>query len=451
MLHAPEIRSEHARIGSSPGFDSDARRRSLTRSNGAGDLPVRRGSLSPMDVWKTAWRNVLRSRRRTTVTVLAMSFALWVMILYSGLLAGYLRDMESNVLDLELGEIQIFSPEYRDDPSLYSIIEHPEELADHLRADGYRASVRLLAFGLAAGEASSAGVSLRGIDAARDAEVSRIDEHVREGAWLDPAEPQGVVIGRRLAHTLELGLGDEIVFLSQDAEGSTAAGLYEVRGVLRSVGDATDRAGIFMNEAAFRELFALPDGAHQIVVRLPPEVELADAEIAVKALAPELDVRTWRSLVPTLASLLDSARGAMVAMFFVVYLAIAILILNSMLMAVFERIRELGVLKAIGFGPFAILSLMVSEAAIVTAISVAAGIALGIPTLLYLENVGIELTGLDGMTLMGMAMDTRWRAEASLEVLVGPVLALLVIVALAVAYPAIKAAMIDPVRAIQHR
>ncbi len=404
-----------------------------------------------MDIWKTAWRNVLRSRRRTFVTVSAMSFALWVMILYSGLVAGYLRDMEQNILDLEIGDLQVHAGDYRDDPSLYARIDDPEALMAPLRARGYRASSRLLAWGLAAGEESSAGVSFRGLDVAADADVSRIHEHVFAGSWLDPGEPHGVVIGRRLARMLGVEPGAEIVVLSQGADGATAADLFEVRGVLQSVGDATDRAGVFMTAGAFRELFVVPDGVHQIVVRRPVDAELEVAATAVAALAPGLDVQTWRDIMPTLASLLDSARGAIVAMFFIVYLAIAVLILNAMLMAVFERIRELGVLKALGVGPAGILGLMLAEAGILTAMAVVIGVALGIPTLWYLAVEGIELTGIAGMSMLGVAMDPVWRAELSLAAVFPPIGALVAIVALAVLYPSLKAAWIDPVRAIYHR
>ncbi|MCP3984224.1 MAG: ABC transporter permease [bacterium] len=404
-----------------------------------------------MEIWKTAWRNVLRSRRRTYVTVSAMSFALWVMVLYSGLVAGYLRDMERSILDLEIGDLQVHAGDYQEDPSLYARIDDPEALLGQLQEQGFQATPRLLAWGMAAADESSAGVSFRGVEVAQDAQVSRIYEHVMEGSWLDPADPQGVVLGRRLARMLGVALGEEIVVLSQGADGATAADLFTVRGVLQSIADATDRAAVFMTAGAFRELFVVPLGAHQIVVRRPAEVELDAAAVAVRELALGLDVQTWRDLMPTLASMLDSARGAMLAMFFIVYLAIAVLILNAMLMAVFERIRELGVLKALGVGPAGIAGLVWAEAVILTAISVVVGLMLGVPTLLYLAIYGIELTSMAGVSVMGMAMDPMWRAELSIDVVVAPVGALVAIVSLAVVYPSLKAAWIDPVRAIYHR
>lgn len=404
-----------------------------------------------MEIWKTAWRNVWRSRRRTFVTVSATAFALWAMILYSGLMNWYLRDMEATVLDLEVGDLQVFPAGYRDDPSLDIRIDGADAILAVLRADGYRAAARLLGSGMAAAGDSSAGVALVGVDVAHDGEVSRVGEHLRAGRWLDPADPKGLVLGRRLARMLGVDVGAEVVLLSQGLDGGLAADRYRVRGVLQSIGSAVDRGGIFMTQGAFRELFVVPSGVHQIVVRRPAGVDLELAARTVRAAAPGLDVRTWRDLMPTLASLLDSARGVLVMMIVIVYIAIAILVLNAMLMAVFERIRELGVLKALGVGPGGILLLMFAEASIVTTVSILAGVALAAPTIHYLATRGIELASLADLSVMGIAMSPVWHAEMSAATFGMPIAVLILIMTLAVAYPALKAAFIDPVAAIHHR
>ncbi len=404
-----------------------------------------------MQIWRTAWRNVWRSRRRTLVTVSAMSFALWTMILYSGLMSWYLRDMEATIVDLEVGDLQVHALDYRDDPSLHTRIDDAEALLQQLRAAGYRATARLLAHGLAAADESSAGVAFFGIDVPSDAQVSLVHEHLLEGSWLDPADSHGVVLGRRLARMLAVDPGEEIVVLSQGTDGAMAADLFNVRGILENVGPEVDRGGVFMPAATFRELFVLPTGVHQIVVRRPADTELDVAAEAVRAAASGLDVRTWRDLMPTLASFMDSARGALVMMVVIVYVAIAVLVLNAMLMTVFERIRELGVLKALGVSPGGILGLMFAEMVIVTAMAIALGVALGAPTLHYLATEGFELTSLAGTSVMGVAMSSTWHADMSAETFAVPIGVLILIVTLATSYPALKAAFIDPVRAIHHR
>ncbi len=397
-----------------------------------------------------AWRNVWRNRRRTIVTVSAMSFALFVMILYSAMLEGYLEGMERSILDLEVGDMQVFAGDFRENPSLYTVIEEPEKLIEPLSAEGFTASARVLAFGLAAAGESSAGVSFRGVDVEQDATVSNVHEEVAEGRWLDPDDLKGVVLGRRLARILAVGVGDEIVVLTQGSDGAMAYDLYDVRGILRGIADATDRSGVFLNQSALRELLEVPTGVHQIIVRRPEEVDLAQAAIRVSAFAPDLDVQTWRQLMPTLSSLLESSRSAMVMMSFIMYVAIGMLILNAMLMAVFERIRELGVLKALGVGPFEVLRLILLESGIQTALAMIAGTICAIPVVWYLRDTGLDLQSLAGVSVMGIAFDPHWRAVITVDVFTSPVVMLAIVVAIAVLYPAIKASTIRPVEAMHH-
>jgi putative ABC transport system permease protein len=140
----------------------------------------------------------------------------------------------------------------------------------------------------------------------------------------------------------------------------------------------------------------------------------------------------------------------MIAMFFIVYVAIGILILNAMLMAVFERIREFGVLKALGAGPLDVMRLMLVESTIQTGIAILVGATLAVPGLWYLSNTGIDLAQLGGVTIMGIAWDPVWRAAVQADIFTRPILVLVSVVALAVLYPALKAALIRPVDAMYH-
>ena len=403
-----------------------------------------------MSIFKLAWRNIWRNQRRTGVTVAAMSFALLAMILYSGLVRGYLESMERNILDLELGEVQIFAEEYRDKPSLYTRIFHTDELLAQLNDAGFRASARCIAAGLAAGDEASSGVMFFGIDPHRDATVSEIYKQVIKGNWLDTDDRHGVVIGRKLAHTLNVTVGDEIVVLTQGADGSMANDLYTVRGILKGITELVDRAGIFMTMEGYRELTVLDEGVHQIIVRTPQDVELDGAMASINELAPDLDVESWRDLMPTIASMLDNVEGLMITMFLIVYIAIAIVILNAMLMAVFERIKEFGILKALGVGPGMVLRLIFVETTIQTVLALAIGCLLSIPGLLYLTRVGINLAEIGGISVYGLSWDPVWRASVTVNTYAGPVITFVLIVSVAVIYPALKAAFIRPVEAIHH-
>ena len=399
-----------------------------------------------------AWRNLWRYGRRTLMTVSAMTLALITLIVWTSMVKGFLQDLETTIVEVEVGDIQMYPPEYRDSPSIFDRIAAPAELVESLGAMGFNASARLMAGGLAAAGESSAGVSIRGVETDQDARVSAVYDRLAQGSWLDPGDPSGIVIGGRLAKTLDVGVEDEVVLLSQAADGSIANDLYRVRGILATFSDATDRSGVFMVRQAFLDLFAVPGGAHQVVVRTGRDQPLDLSADRIRATAPALEVLTWRELFPTLATMLDSVQGTMYILFMIVYLAIAILLVNATLMAVFERIKELGLLKAIGLPPARIVGLIMWEGVFQAGLAAGAGLILSVPLLIYFSRVGINLASLGGtISISGIGLDPIMRGVVDPAVVVGPLSAMIIIVFASMAYPALKAARIKPVEAMRHQ
>ena len=433
-----------------------------------------------MSLLKMAWRNVWRNSRRSAVTILAMTLALLVEVLYAGLVEGMIIGMVDDVTENDLGDIQIFAEGYLTRPSIYEVVPEHEVLLDALDKAEYAATARLFAGGLAASGEASAGVAFIGVDPVRDAKAMSLDDAVGEGKWLDDADPKGVIIGRGLSRTLSASIGSEVIVLSQAADGSVASDLFTVRGVLMSVGAGTDRGAILMTETTFRELMVFPEGAHKIIVRKPRDVELDAAAAVVRHIVdppdedeaavvpgsadaappdagvaeadgPGLDVMTWKEISPFLATWVESVSGVIVVVYLIIYMAVAILILNAMLMAVFERIREFGVLKAIGYGPTRVLAMMLMEGMLQAAIATVAGLLLAAPAMWYLQVHGIDVGVLGGVRMVGMSMPAVWRGYYTIGTVQTPVIMLFVIVFLAVIYPALKAAWIKPVQAMHHQ
>ena len=403
-----------------------------------------------MNVFKMGWRNVWRNKRRSYVTIAAMTLALWVMLLYAGIMPGYLNSMEQSVTQYEVGDIQIHASGFLENPSLYTSIEDSETILAQLESAGIAASPRLLGGGLAASGESSAGISLRAIDVESNEEISQLSAKVTNGKWLDSADPTGVVLGKKLAMNLGVKEGSELVLVSQARDGSMANGLYTVRGVLGAVAQGTDRATVLMTEEAFRELMVFPTGVHQIVLNRG-DLSLDEAADVVTGIAQGQDVRTWKQLMPAVAQMFELAKVAPFIASFIVYLAVGILILNAMLTAIFERIREFGVLKAIGAGPFTVLSLILVEGAIQTLVASILGLSLALPGMWYLTVHGLNAGAMGGMDAMGVAMAEIWYGIYTPESCVVPLFMLWMVAMGAVLYPAIKAAFINPIRAMRHR
>ncbi len=403
-----------------------------------------------MNLPRMAWRNLWRNPRRSVVTVAAMTLSIFFMIIYAGLVEGYTEAMERTITELEIGDLQIFAEGYRDKPSLYTRFDAQPVLAK-LEQDRYAGSARLLGSGLGAAADTATGVRIIGIDPVAEAKVTTIHEHVLEGTWVDDSAPTEVVIGKRLAKILAVTVGDELVVLTQDARGGMSDALYTIRGILKAVSDATDRAGVFMTADSYRVLFAIEDGAHQIVVRRPDDIVIADSGVAVRAMAPTLDVQTWQELMPTIAEMMVTQKGAITVMFFIVYIAIAIILLNAMLMAVFERVQELGVLKAIGLGPAQVLGLLLFESGLMATVAICVAVSASVPALAYLSTHGLDLSGLTEFSVLGVAFDPVWRAAITPRVYSGPLGSFIAIVLMSGGYPAYKAATLSPAEAIRHR
>ncbi len=403
-------------------------------------------------ILRIAFRNLLRNKRRTLITTGAMSFALIIMIIYTGLSAGFMNKFEHNAVALDIGWIQIHKPGYREDPSIYKWVENTPEVVRTLEENGYEAVPRYYGYALAAANKSSAGVQLRGIQPEAEKEVTELYKYMLQGEWLSAGDEKGVVIGRKLAENLDVGIGHELVLLGQAADGSIANDLYFVRGIMKTVSETIDRSGFFMNESAYRKLMVYDGGAHQIVLKPPAELTLEGATEKASGFFPELDVKSWKEIAVGLSQMLDSAEVSLILLYIIAYAAIGMVTLNAMLMAVFERIREFGIMKAIGLSPVQIGMIILVEATFQLLCAGFAGVLAGLPTALYMQTHGIDfaMAG-DRIAVSGIAMDSYWTTYVTPETVIKPIIFMSIMVFIAVLYPGIKAALVSPIKAIYHR
>ncbi|MCL7488583.1 MAG: FtsX-like permease family protein [Desulfobulbaceae bacterium] len=406
-----------------------------------------------MQLLSLALKNVLRYRHRTWVTVLAMAFAGAIMIFYAGLFEGWMGAMETNAVSMEMGEMQIHAQGYRDDPDLYTVIPDYRRVIRQAENSGLIASPRLLGGGLAAAHENSTGVSIRGIDPRAEEQVVLLQNHVFSGSWLSATDAKQVVLGYQLARILDVRPGSEIVLVAQAADGSMANDLFTVQGVLKSVGQGIDRGGLIMGDRDFREFFALPEGVHEIVMkRADNGVLLEQATKKIAELVPDLEVNSWRELQPTLARLLDLSDVSMIIMLLIIYAAVGMLTMNAMLMGVFERIPVFGVMKAVGFSGCRLFGLIFSETLLLVTMAAVLSLALGVPLSYYFERHPIDFSFLlpESSTIAGIAFEPQWYCRVTAGSVVMPVVFLYIVALLAVLYPAWKAAVISPVKAIHH-
>jgi ABC-type lipoprotein release transport system permease subunit len=407
--------------------------------------------LKPGGIFKLSFRNVLRAKRRSAITTLAMAFALGVMIIFLSLMDGFNRSIAEDAVSMQMGSIQVHAPEYFETRSVYKMMSKPDDYIRAINSHGFRAVPRLYSNGLAAKDESSAGVLIEGVDPAAENWAFAMPRQLMDGKWLDRADSKGVVVGKRLANNLSAKIGDEIVIVSQAADGSIANDLFRVRGILKSVNEITDRAGFIMPMATFRDLMVIPEGAHEIAVMIPPGYDLDSAIGIVKKICKGQDIRSWKIMNPALANIINIFQVVMIFLIIITFIAIAIVILNAMLMAVFERIREYGMMKALGVTPYDIFQMVIIEILVQTTAAAAIGMAFGIPLAISLQKYGIDLSILvEGGTISGVAVNMALFSYLSAFDIAMPLAALFVFSLSAGIIPAVRAARLDPVRAIHY-
>lgn len=401
---------------------------------------------------KLAARGLLRNRRRSLITVAAVAIGLAGLVFLWGYIDGINRQMIANITSYLTGHVQVHQKGYHDDPKLDFAFDGPEGIAARLRAQPGVAAVapRIEGEALASGPEKTRGVRVIGVDPAREGAITTLARAVKSGRYLDAADPGGILLGDRVAEILRVAVNDEVTLVTQAADGSIGADRYRVRGIYDSGIDMIDSVYVFMTLPAAQSLYALEGRVTTLAVRL----DALDAVPAVSALlagrlGAKFEVLGWQKLLPRLADNVAFHELFTYIILFVVFVVVTFGLANTILMGVMERIREFGVMMALGTAPGQIARVVLIEAALLGLAGIAAGNAIGLGIVGWFGRNGIDLgqyakavqlmPGLTGIVYPGVRTD-------HLLLLSGLLLATTIAASL---YPAWKAAGFTPVEAIR--
>jgi ABC-type lipoprotein release transport system permease subunit len=404
-----------------------------------------------VNVFRIAWRNLWRNWKRTAITFAAVSFSTAVLIASYALMIGWTAAMEKSVTDLSVGEVQVHHPDYRSERSLYDTIEEPRAILDASAEAGIAASARSFGYGLLSSGAKSAGAQFWGVLPEAERAVSDLAVNLLEGEFLSKAPRGSVVLGRKLARSLGAGVGSELVVVVQAADGSLGNELLTVAGILKGVGEGLDRSLALLHRADFEELFVFSGKVHEIVLNSRGAVDPDLAAAAIRPSAGANEVLTWRQMMPTVSQMFDSMIASVLIFGAIFLLAAGVGVLNTMLMATYERIPEFGLVKAIGASPWRILREISVEAIVLGLIGSLAGGAAGILVSLRFQHHPLDLAMfVDQLDFMGIAVSSKVPFALTPACVYGPVLAMWLVSFLAALWPAVRAARMRPVEALTH-
>ncbi len=404
---------------------------------------------------KLAWRNIWRNPRRSVLTMAAVAFATLLLVFMLSWQFGSYATMINASVRIHTGHLQVQAKGYRQDRDIRKVVEHPKEVGRILgKTPGVKAyTYRAEAFSLASSKDRTYGVLVTGIVPDREAAVSTVAKTVRKGSYLASGDTDRALVGSLLAENLRVGVGDDLVLLGQGRDGSIAATAVTVKGIFNSGQDEIDRSVVQVPLGYFQDVYDMRGAVHSAVAVCGSLDDVAGAKTAVaRALkgvknTPPLVALDWQELNPGLLQAIKMDLVSGFIFYLILIVVVAFSILNTFLMAIFERKREFGVMMAMGTTPGRLTRMLIYESTAMTLLGAAAGIAGGSLLTAYFQFQGIVVPGAEEIARQFGLPERIYPQLSLLSVSIGAGI-VLVITLLTAAYPALKVRKLKPLEAL---
>jgi len=403
---------------------------------------------------RIAWRNIWRHRRRTLIIVLAMGLGLALMMFYDGLVDGFDQAIYGNAIKVLGGNIQVHAEGYRTKADQTPLLSLPDDQAVVAAASAnpkvLAASRRINTGGLVSGVEGAFAVGITGIEPEKEVEVNLAAQHVIAGRYLAADDLDAVFIGKGLANAMDVQVGDRITLSGRAAHEQMRRRTMTVIGVFDLGMPDIEKRTVYISLGEAQDLYGLTGQVTEVAITLRQLGQEADVIAALEPGFPGYEIESWETNFPELRAALESKGGVMNIFSVVILLIAAIGILNLLLMAVYERTREIGLLAALGLRPYQISALFILEGAFIGLVGVAAGVVMGLGLNGLLKQVGLDYSSFSNITSYMALINGRIYPSWGVSKLLGRALTVAIIAALAAVIPAREAANREPAEALHY-
>jgi len=408
---------------------------------------------------RLAWRNVWRNPRRTALSVAATVFAVFLVVFMVGMAAGVHEKMIEDAVQLASGHVAISGEGYRRSMTLEQFVPWDGRVQAVVEsAEGARAwAPRISSFALISLGDHSQGGMVVGVDPARERGVTTFAQKVTEGRFVGEAREPGrreVVLGRKLAEKLGAGLGDEVLLYGIAYSLETAYELFTVVGTMALPDPRLERNLAIVHISDASEFYVYEDRITEVVIlaRDADHTEPLLVELSAALGGPlggDLELQDYEEMMPELVQLILLDDAGMYITLVILVVVVGFGILNTILMAILERTRELGVVLALGLRPAALFRMVYVESLMLAGVGLVIGLALSVPLLAWLHGVEIPVSGdMAGVTeFIGMEPVLTFKLKPLNPI--GSTITVLFVAMLAALYPAVKASRSRPVDALR--
>jgi len=400
---------------------------------------------------KISWRNVWRNKARSVVIILATAFGLWGGIIATALITGMLEQQFQSSIKNQVSHLQIHHPEFiRQQLSEFHIQKIDtifKELSNSNLVLAYTGRTRLN--GMIANAAMTSGVEIYGIQPEIENAVTSYKEQIIEGSYFESDLQHPVVIGAPLAEKMKIELEDRIVLTFQDIEGNITAASFRVCGIFRTSNSFNDERNLYVLQSDLTQLIGQDNIIHEIAILLHSIDKVNTYRDHLQSLFPDYEIRTWAEISPDLSFIGEFSGMAMMILLIIILFALAFGLLNTMLMTIFERTRELGVLMSVGMNKFKVFSMILYETSFLVITGAMLGTIIGAVTVRITGKYGIDLTHMGADTMSEWGFDAIIYPELETTFYANLALLVLITAVLAAIYPAYKALRLRPAEAVR--
>lgn len=402
-----------------------------------------------------AWRNIWRNPARSIVVLGAIGMGIWAALFMTGFATGMVRSyIEGNIANV-IAHIQVHHPEYEKENEAKLYLREAGALTDTLDKDPYIKawSARSLASGMISSAKASRGVTIKGVVPDQEALAGNIKENLTEGTYFEQGRKLQILLGKKLADKLKVGLRNKVVLTFQDMEGNITTSAFRISGLFASSNSVFDETQVFVLQEDLAGLLLgnlpqQPPPIHEIAIICKSRESIERIRSGILTHFPETSVKTYREIAPELELYESQINYISLIYLVIVMLALVFGIINTMLMSVLERYRELGMLMAIGMNKSRIFGMIVLETLLLTLAGAPLGIIAGALSIHYFSIHPLDLSAFSG-SLNQYGMGTRIFFETNPYVY-SQISALLILTAFVSAlYPATRAIRLKPVEAIR--
>ncbi len=397
-----------------------------------------------------AWRNIWRNKKRSLIIIAAITAGLGCGLFASAVMYGMYDSLINSTIDRELGHIQIHSVKFEDEKILADTIPDYRSVLNKIKQlpDLKGLSSRVIIDAMCSSASSSRGVRMTGIIPEEESKVTTIEKQIIEGNYLSSNSSSEIVIGKKLAENLDIKLRSKIVLSFQDFGGNIIYSAFRVAGIYQTESSLFDQSVIFVNQKELYDLLNSKDFSHEIAVRLNSFQQVDSVHSKLSEMFPSLSVKDWKLLAPELKIYFEVLDLQLYIFMGIILFALLFGITNTMLMSVIERIREIGILIALGMKRGRIFSLIIIETIALSLVGGLSGLIVGAIFIEIINTTGINLSAFtEGLSQFSISTILY----PSLPFNFYPVITLMIIFSAIIAaiYPAIKAIRLKPATAIR--